>query len=98
MNPFVYPEARKDAAVSDNFHGVDVKDPYRWLEDPDADETVQFVEAQNKLSEPFLKAGDEWQKLNTKLTKFWNYPKYSCPFKHGNRYFFFKNTGLQNQE
>jgi hypothetical protein len=77
---------------------LQVADPYRWLEDPDSEETTKFVEEQNKLSQPFLQTGNEWQTLNTKLTKFWNYSKYSCPFKHGQKYFFFKNTGLQNQE
>lgn len=93
-----YPEARRDDSVVDEFHGVKIADPYRWLEDPDSEETREYVERQNEISKPFLDTCPEWKKLNEKLRKRWNYPKYSCPFKHGNKYFFFMNTGLQNQE
>ncbi|XP_035781675.1 prolyl endopeptidase-like [Anopheles albimanus] len=93
-----YPEARRDDSVVDEFHGVKIADPYRWLEDPDSEETREYVERQNQISKPFLDTCPEWKKLNEKLRKRWNYPKYSCPFKHGNKYFFFMNTGLQNQD
>uniref|UniRef100_A0A6E8VZ53 Prolyl endopeptidase n=1 Tax=Anopheles coluzzii TaxID=1518534 RepID=A0A6E8VZ53_ANOCL len=95
---FVYPAARRDESVVEEFHGVKIADPYRWLEDPDAEETQAYVEKQNEISKPFLDTCPEWKKLNEKLRKRWNYPKYSCPFKHGNKYFFFMNTGLQNQD
>lgn len=95
---FQYPVARRDETVVEEFHGQKIADPYRWLEDPDSEETQAYVEQQNKIAQPFLESCDEWKKLNGKLTKRWNYPKYSCPFKHGSRYFFFMNTGLQNQD
>uniref|UniRef100_A0A1B0DKL7 Peptidase S9A N-terminal domain-containing protein n=1 Tax=Phlebotomus papatasi TaxID=29031 RepID=A0A1B0DKL7_PHLPP len=68
-----------------------------WLEDPDAAETEAFVKAQNEIAQPFLENNDEWKVINEKLTKLWNYPKYNCPMKYGNRYFFSHNSGLQNQ-
>ncbi|XP_016964527.1 prolyl endopeptidase [Drosophila biarmipes] len=92
-----YPVARKDETVEEDFHGTLVKDVYRWLEDPDSTETEEFVNAQNSISRPFLENGDEWKKLNSKLTKLWNYPKYGCPMRYGNYYYYFMNTGLQNQ-
>ncbi|XP_055641066.1 prolyl endopeptidase-like isoform X2 [Toxorhynchites rutilus septentrionalis] len=98
MPTFQYPEARRDESIVDEFHGVKVSDPYRWLEDPDSEETKAYVEKQNQISQPFLERCPEWKKLNENLTKRWNYPKYSCPFKNGDRYVFFKNTGLQNQD
>ncbi|XP_001963120.2 prolyl endopeptidase [Drosophila ananassae] len=92
-----YPIARKDPTVEDDFHGTPIKDVYRWLEDPDSAETEEFVNAQNNISRPFLESGDQWKKINEKLTKLWNYPKYGCPYRHGNYYYYFMNTGLQNQ-
>ncbi|XP_049873327.1 prolyl endopeptidase isoform X2 [Pectinophora gossypiella] len=94
---FAYPEARRDESVVDNYHGIEIKDPYRWLEDPDSSETKSFIEAENNITRPYLNACPVKKEVHDRLTELWNYPKYSCPFRRGNRYFFFKNTGLQNQ-
>nr|CAI5864187.1 unnamed protein product [Callosobruchus analis] len=37
------------------------------------------------------------QKANPTVTKHWNYPQYSIPSRHGNRYYKYRNSGLQNQ-
>ena len=91
-----YPVARKSDQV-DDYHGVKVADPYRWLEDLDSDETRSWVEAENKLSFGFLAAIPARSTLKDRLTKLWNYEKYGVPFKEGNRYFYLRNSGLQNQ-
>ncbi|GBP70895.1 Prolyl endopeptidase [Eumeta japonica] len=75
----------------------EIKDPYRWLEDPDSPETKEFIDAENNITRPYLDACTVKQDINARLTELWNYPKYSCPFRRGDKYFFFKNTGLQNQ-
>uniref|UniRef100_A0A1B0C9Q7 Prolyl endopeptidase n=2 Tax=Lutzomyia longipalpis TaxID=7200 RepID=A0A1B0C9Q7_LUTLO len=95
--PLRYPDARRDSSNVEEFFGTKIIDHYRWLEDPDSPETEAFVKAQNEISQPFLENNDEWKVINEKLTKLWNYPRYSCPTKYGNRYFFSHNTGLQNQ-
>jgi prolyl oligopeptidase len=91
-----YPTARK-ADVVDNYHGTQVPDPYRWLEDPDSEETLKWVEAQNALTGKFLASYTEREEIQKRLTELWDYPKYSLPTKEGGRYFFEKNDGLQNQ-
>jgi prolyl oligopeptidase len=91
-----YPNAKKVDQI-DYYHGTKVADPYRWLENPDAEESRAWIEAQNKLTFSFLDQIPARQKIKERLTKLWNYEKYLPPFKEGGRYFYYKNDGLQNQ-
>ena len=93
---FTYPQARQSDQV-DTYHGIDILDPYRWLEDSDSQETRAWIEAQNELTFGFLKQHPNRDRLKERLTQLWNYEKYGIPFKEGDRYFYFKNDGLQNQ-
>ncbi|HPC95144.1 MAG TPA: prolyl oligopeptidase family serine peptidase [Sedimentisphaerales bacterium] len=91
-----YPPARKEAVV-DVYHGIEVADPYRWLEDADSAETQAWVARQNDLTEQFLARSGVREKIKARLKSLTNYPRYSSPSKQGGRYFFWKNDGLQNQ-
>lgn len=91
-----YPSCRQ-SNQADNYHGTLVSDPYRWLEDPDSEETKTWIEAQNKVTFAYLSEITAREKIQQRLTKLWDYEKYGIPFKEGDRYFYFKNDGLQNQ-
>ncbi|XP_078398617.1 prolyl endopeptidase-like [Cetorhinus maximus] len=91
-----YPEAKRLEAI-DDYHGYKISDPYRWLENPDSEDTKTYVEAQNKLTLPFLEKCSIREKFKERMTELYDYPKYSCHFRKGTRYFHFFNTGLQNQ-
>jgi prolyl oligopeptidase len=93
---FKYPPAPK-SDQADDYHGTKVADPYRPLEDTESPETRAWIDAQNKLTFGYLESIPERKKINARLTKLWNYEKYGVPFREGGRYFFSKNTGLQNQ-
>jgi len=91
-----YPTSNKSQQV-DNYHGTEVTDSYRWLENPDSKETKAWIEAQNKVTFSYLQEIPTREKIKQRLTKLWDYEKYSIPFKEGERYFYYKNDGLQNQ-
>jgi len=93
-----YPIARRDDSVIDNYHGVNVPDPYRWLENPDAEQVKEFVQKQAVLTDSVLKTCDCRAKLVDTIKKVFDHPRYTAPFKRGaNHYFYFHNTGLQPQ-
>jgi len=91
-----YPVAHKDNVVDDYF-GHKVSDPYRWLEDDNSEETAKWVKAENEVTNTFLAKIPYRDSIRKQLTNFWNYPKYSAPFKRAGKYFYYKNNGLQNQ-
>ncbi|MGF1986943.1 MAG: prolyl oligopeptidase family serine peptidase [Nostoc sp. ZfuVER08] len=91
-----YPSSHKSNQI-DNYHGTVVTDPYRWLENPDSPETRAWIESQNQVTFGYLGEISAREKIKQRLTKLWDYEKYSIPFKEGEQYFYFKNDGLQNQ-
>lgn len=93
-----YPETKKIDQV-DKIHGVDVADPYRWLEDDvrQSKDVASWVEAENKVTFGYLEAIPQREAIKKRLTELWNYEKINAPIKAGGRYFYFKNDGLQNQ-
>ena len=92
-----YPYSHKDTAVSDTYFGNAIQDPYRWLEDDQSAETKDWVTKQNMVTFGYLGQIPFRDKIKKRLEQIWNFEKYSTPFKKGNRYYFFKNNGLQNQ-
>jgi prolyl oligopeptidase len=91
-----YPTARRVEQV-DDYHGVKVADPYRWLEDTDSADTHAWVEAENKLTFGYLDQIPYRSAIRDRLAKLWNYERFAVPVQEGGRYFYSHNTGLQNQ-
>ena len=69
------PAARLSDQV-DDYHGVKVADPFRWLEDVDSAETRSWIEAENRLTNAFLEQIPARPKLRQRLTELWDYEKY----------------------
>lgn len=92
-----YPKVRRDINFFEEIHGRKVFDPYRWLEQPDSDETKKFVDEQSKLTDSYLKQWSHRRKFEDSLTKLYDYEKFGCPFKRGDKYYQFYNSGLQSQ-
>jgi prolyl oligopeptidase len=92
-----YPETKTVDTVNSYF-GVEVKDPFRWLEDDRSSETEAWVKSQNKTTFNYLDQIPFRNELKERLTSLWNYEKISAPFKEGKYTYFSKNDGLQNQD
>lgn len=91
-----YPVTRQ-VDQKDNYHGTMVADPYRWLEDANSAETKEWVDAQNKVTQAYLGQLPGREAIKQRLTRLWNYERYTVPYKEGGRYFYSRNDGLQNQ-
>ena len=91
-----YPRTRKSGQV-DYYHGTEVADPYRWLEDDNSAATQAWVEAQNKVTFNYLDKIPYRPQLKQRLQELYNYPKYGLPTRTGDYYLWSKNDGLQNQ-
>jgi prolyl oligopeptidase len=91
-----YPNATRGSVV-DVYHGKSVADPYRWLEQPAAAATRDFVAAQNALAKPWLESLPQRAWIQKRLTELWNFERVGVPRKKGGKYFFVRNDGRQNQ-
>jgi len=91
-----YPDSPRTDTV-DVLHGVEVPDPYRWLEDLDSEQTRAWIEAQNALTSDYLGQIPARERIRERMKALWNYEKVGLPLKRGGRYFSMHNDGLQNQ-
>lgn len=93
-----YP-ASKQVDQVDTFFSTEVADPYRWLEDDvrNSSEVEKWVAAQNEVTQAYLKTLPYRKEIEDRLTELWDFEKYRPPAKHGDKYYFYKNNGLQNQ-
>jgi prolyl oligopeptidase len=91
-----YPTTRKVDQV-DIYHGEKIADPYRWLEDDNSAETKAWVTAQNAVARKYLDQLPKLDAIKKRYTEIYNFEKYGLPSKEGNRYFWTRNDGLQQQ-
>ena len=91
-----YPQTMRDDTVDDYF-GVKVADPYRWLENDTSAQTAAWVEAENRVTQAFLQKIPQRAKLAKRLKEVANYEKIGLPAEHKGKWYFYKNNGLQNQ-
>jgi prolyl oligopeptidase len=94
--PINYPPARRDAQT-DDYNGVEVPDPYRWLEQLDSPETRSWVKAQAQLADSYLDKIPTRKNIQRRLAELLDFEKYGIPFHRGTRYFYTFNKGLQPQ-
>jgi len=98
QNMIEYPKSKTVDQV-DMFFSTEVADPYRWLEEDvrNSEDVKQWVEAQNEVTQAYLAKLPYRKEIEDRLTRLWDFEKYRPPTKRGDKYYFYKNDGLQNQ-
>ncbi len=83
----------------DTYHGKEVADPYRWLEDDvrESEAVKQWVDSQNEVTFAYLENIEERDVIEKRLTELWDFERFSSPVKEGGRYYYSYNDGLLNQ-
>ncbi len=90
-----YPATAKVDTV-DNYFGVEVKDPYRWLENDTTKATATWVTSQNEVTFNYLKSIPFRDAIRKRLDELQNYERLGAPYREGEYYYYWKNSGLQN--
>ena len=91
-----YPNARV-TQQADNYFGTSVPDPYRWMEDVDSPEVKTWVDAENALTHSFLADVPARDRIHARLMELNDYERFTAPERESGRYFYRRNSGLQNQ-
>jgi prolyl oligopeptidase len=91
-----FPETRRDDIV-DVLNGMPIADPYRWLEDPDSDETADWVKRQNEYTAAYLDSLPDRPWFAETMLRIMGQPRAGVPFKRAEHYFVDRNDGSQNQ-
>ncbi|MCG9697048.1 prolyl oligopeptidase family serine peptidase [Shewanella sp. Isolate11] len=82
--------------VVETIHGVEVADPYRYLEE-DSEATNAWVKQQQQAGQAYLASIENKQAIVDRITQLWNYEKVTAPTERGDNTFFYRNDGLQAQ-
>jgi prolyl oligopeptidase len=91
----VTPPPTRVEEVVDVVHGVEIVDPYRWLEDQWSEETRAWIDAQNEFTDSLLKPLTYQEKIEEILNKLIRVDTKSRPRVRENRYFYTKRSADQ---
>lgn len=92
----IYPPARRSDHV-DHYFNTAVPDPYRWMEDLESPELRIWIDAENTLTRTYLDQLPSRKTLRARMEELSNYERFSLPQRFGTRFFYTRNSGLQNQ-
>ena len=91
-----YPESKK-IDFTENLHGYEIIDSYRWLEDFTSDESIDWIERQNNFTKQFTKKNKYKKGLENYLNKIWESESISIPYKVKEKTFYYFNDGSFQQ-
>ena len=96
MTELKYPESKK-IDLTENLHGYEISDSYRWLEDFTSNESIDWIERQNSFTKQFIQKNKYKKGLETYLNKIWESESISIPYKVKEKTFYYFNDGSFQQ-
>ena len=91
-----YPESKK-IYFAEKLHGYEITDSYRWLEDFTSEDSLDWVQRQNKFSEKYLKKNKYKKNISNYLETIWENESISTPYKINDKTFYYFNDGTFQQ-
>ncbi len=89
------PETRRDD-LREVMHGVELVDPYHWLEDADSPETRAWIDVQNDYTRSVLGAMPIRERIRSRLREMLAHDSIGAPAQRRNVYFFLKKGSEQD--
>ena len=89
------PETRRDN-VTDDYSGVKVADPYRWLEDQDSPETRAWIDNENQYTRAVLDELPGRKPIEKRLTELMKVDAFGVPTERGGHLFYSKRLADQD--
>ncbi len=89
-----YPPTRVEN-VTEDLHGFEITDPYRWLEDQDAPETREWIDSQNAYTDSFLNEFSGRERLESRFTELYRVDQMGAPVIRNGRYFYSRKSAEQ---
>ncbi len=86
------PETRQEA-VRETLHGVEVEDPYRWLEDLGSEETRGWARAQDQATVEAIERNPAYPDLQNRLLEILDFERFSNVSRHGETFFMRRSRG-----
>ncbi len=96
QNTSGYPETKKEE-FSENIHGYEISDSYRWLEDFTSDDSLDWVKRQNKFTKTFISKNKYKKNIASYLEQIWENESISIPYKEEGKTFYYFNDGSFQQ-
>ena len=91
-----YPEAKK-IEFTENIHGYEINDSYRWLEDFNSNDSLDWVKRQNKFTKAFISKNKYKKDIANYLEQIWENESISIPYKIEDKTFYYFNDGSFQQ-
>src|SRR5258708_1437053 len=86
----VRPPVAPRRPITDTYHGVQVTDPYRWLENQSSPETRKWIDGENRYTDALLKTQPSRAYLKRRMTQMLKIEHVDTPAQRGNRFFYSK--------